>query len=139
MALTEKEKREFGERFCQALEHAGLITLNHKELGKKLGDVSDATVSNWKNGIKLPSMAHGIIIAKVTKVALEWLMTGRGKMLEGRRATPEAEALLLLYEQSAPDVQAQILLTAAHQAWLLGDHEKAQELQEMAESMRKKD
>ena len=139
MAVTEKEKRGFAERFCLAVEHAKLSSLINKELGKKLGDVSDATISNWKNGIKLPSMAHGIIIAKVTKVSLEWLMTGRGKMLEGRRSTPEAEALLLVYENSTSEVQAQILLTAAHQAWLLGDHEKAQELQEMAERMRSKD
>lgn len=136
MAQSEKEKKEFSQRFNTAVEHAGLAGLTNEELGTKLGKVSGPAVSYWSRGKKVPSIVNGIIIAKGLGVSLEWLMTGRGKMLEGRRTTPEAEALLLIYEGSSNEAQVQMLLAAAHQAWVSGDHEQAEQLREMAEKLK---
>lgn len=136
MAVTKKEKLAFSQRLKQALADKGYDGLSQKEIGAKFGGVSGPTVSYWLSADKMPSVAHGIVIAKALGVAFEWLMTGRGDKLIGRRPTPEAEAMLLVFEGLNHNDQAQMLMNAAAQAWAKGDEDQAKMLREMAENIK---
>lgn len=137
ISATEEEKRLFGQRLEEALADAGMSHEINDKLGKLFGGVSGTTVHYWRHGKKICNIPNGIIIAKTLRISFEWLMTGRGDKLQGRRTTPEAEAVLLVFESADPAEQAQMLLNAAAQAWAKGDEDRSIELREMAEGIRK--
>lgn len=83
-AVMHSPDTQFGQRFQQACRDAGLPK-SQNDLGKVLG-VSGATISNYRNGEKLPSMPRAIEIATKTGVCVEWLLTGRGPK------TPQSDA-----------------------------------------------
>lgn len=73
-------KHDFSLRFQRAAkEHWNTDKPNQKEMGKLLG-VSQATVSDWWNGAKMPGLEKLIEICLILDVCLEWLGTGRGPM-----------------------------------------------------------
>lgn len=77
---------DFGERFKALLEEAGYSKTKHKNLTvalTKLFDVAPSTISDWKNGRKLPSMDRAIMIAIKLNVCVEYLLTGRGEKRPG--------------------------------------------------------
>lgn len=69
---------EFAERFKQLISESPYSDKNQKEIGAWLG-VSQALVSEWRSGYKLPSTKTAIKIAGKLKCEVEWLLTGRGE------------------------------------------------------------
>lgn len=68
---------EFGRRFKMAHLQSNLRDLNQGELGKHFG-VSQQTVSNWANGIRIPQPVQCREICEAFGVNVEWIYTGRG-------------------------------------------------------------
>ena len=73
---------KFSQRIRRARRSA---KLSQEALGKQLG-VQRSAVSNWESASKVqPTITNLIAIAVATNTSLEWLATGRGSMLLGRR------------------------------------------------------
>lgn len=71
-------KEEFAGRLrlaCQ--DHWKCPKPNQKEMAAAF-NVSQATVSDWMNAIKMPGLEKLIEISLTLNVCLEWLGTGRG-------------------------------------------------------------
>lgn len=92
---------DFGKRFSRALNESGLSGLSYKELAKKF-KVTAPSIGNWINGDKLPSMDSAITIAVVTGVSVDWLMTGRGSIVQGAELSTNTLDISTL----PPDAQA---------------------------------
>lgn len=73
--------QDFALRFRAACRAIKIDDLSQNEVGKRLG-VSGPMVSNYRNGRKLPAMDTACSICKKTGVSLEWLMLGRGEMIQ---------------------------------------------------------
>lgn len=80
----ERIKKEFGKRFSSAVrlkyEKESL-----RQIAPLLG-VSPAFVGDMMNGLKMPSSDTGVNLAEKLGVTFEWLMTGRGPMIQGKVA-----------------------------------------------------
>jgi transcriptional regulator with XRE-family HTH domain len=73
-------KQEFSKRLLSACKnHWNTDKPKQTDMAKAFG-VSQATVSEWMNGIKMPGLEKLIEICFVLNVCLEWLGTGRGPM-----------------------------------------------------------
>ena len=71
---------EFGVRVQVARQNSDL---SQSELAQKLG-VSRGAVANWESGNEMyPTVSRLIMIAEITQVSVDWLVTGRGPMLPG--------------------------------------------------------
>lgn len=68
---------EFAERFESLLKERGWHRLTDKELALKFGK-SNTAIWNWRNAVKLPSLATAINLAIHFDVCVDWLLTGRG-------------------------------------------------------------
>ena len=92
---------DFGQRFRLACESARpRLPEAPKELCLKFG-VNPTTIGNWQHGDKLPSTENAILIAMVTKVSFDWLMTGRGEMKPGAVASGTLDISHLSRESQA--------------------------------------
>ena len=67
---------EYAARFKRAWKESGTSTKTQKELAKLLG-YSQATISEWINGEKLPSMDTALKISEKLHCCVVWLLTGR--------------------------------------------------------------
>lgn len=76
-----------GLRFRLAHSQSKLAHLNQAELGKYF-HVSQQTISNWMNGIRIPPPVQCREICDAFGVNTEWLYTGRGEQ------HPSADAML---------------------------------------------
>lgn len=87
---------EFAERFNRLLSQCRDKPKTQKELGAWFG-VSQPTVSEWKNGIKLPAMETAMVIAVRLGCCVEYLLTGRGPIKPGMSADQisERQAIVL--------------------------------------------
>lgn len=77
---------DIGNRLNEALEEAGYTKDKYKNLTETLAnkfDVKHATISDWRNGKKCPTMRNAIDIAKKLDICVEWLLTGRGHKRPG--------------------------------------------------------
>ncbi len=93
------------ERIRRARRRAGL---SQTELAALL-DVRRSAVSNWESTTEtLPSMQNLLSIAKVCRVSLEWLGTGRGGILPG----PDVLADVPTADAELVDVEEERLLLA---------------------------
>lgn len=79
-----KVKKEFGERFSAAVKRK-FADKSLRALAPILG-VSPAFVGDMMNGVKMPSSDTGVNLAEKLGVTFEWLMTGKGPMIQGRVA-----------------------------------------------------
>lgn len=71
-------KRDFSLRFQRAAkEYWNTDKPKQSDMAKAFG-VSQATVSDWWNGVKVPGLEKLIEICLRLDVCLEWLGTGRG-------------------------------------------------------------
>ncbi len=67
-----------GLRFRLAHSQSKLAHLNQAELGKYF-HVSQQTISNWMNGVRIPMPVQCREICEAFGVNVEWLYTGRGE------------------------------------------------------------
>jgi transcriptional regulator with XRE-family HTH domain len=74
---------EYAARFKRAWKESGAPPKNQKELAMRLG-CSQATVSDWVNGEKLPSMDTALDIAKKLNCCVVWLLTGKDLSLQSK-------------------------------------------------------
>jgi len=69
---------EYAARFKKSWKESTTPVKTQKELARLLG-VAQATVSDWINGEKLPSMDTAIKISNKLGCSTEWLLTGKGQ------------------------------------------------------------
>ena len=74
---------EYAARFKRAWKESDAPPKNQKELAMRLG-CSQATVSDWVNGEKLPSMDTALDIAEKLNCCVVWLLTGKKASLQGK-------------------------------------------------------
>ena len=74
---------EFAARFIRAWQGMDSPAKYQKALAKKLY-VSESIVSDWKNGIKLPSTDTAIALANYFQCNIEWLLIGNGAIYPGQ-------------------------------------------------------
>jgi transcriptional regulator with XRE-family HTH domain len=82
--------QDFADRFNSALPDAGLSKAQHRNLTEvltKTFGVSKSTISDWRNGKKVPSMDSAIAISLRLNVCVEYLLTGRGPKRPGESET----------------------------------------------------
>lgn len=73
-------KQDFAQRFQRsAKEFWNSDKPNQKEMAKFF-EVSQATISDWWNGAKVPGLEKLVEICLKMDLSLEWLGTGRGAM-----------------------------------------------------------
>jgi len=77
---------EYAARFKRAWKESDAPAKSQKELAKLL-DCSQATVSDWINGEKLPSMDTALAISKKLNCCVEWLLTGNGPKYPGEESS----------------------------------------------------
>lgn len=64
-----------GIRIRQKREEIGL---SQEELGKKLGKLTHASISNWESNKSVPAAKNLIELAKIFNCSIEWLLSGKG-------------------------------------------------------------
>ena len=74
---------EYAARFKRAWKESDSPAKNQKELAKRLG-CSQATISDWVNGEKLPSMDTALDIAEKLNCCVVWLLTGKKVSLQNK-------------------------------------------------------
>ena len=74
---------EYAARFKLAWKESDAPAKNQKELAIRLG-CSQATVSDWVNGEKLPSMDTALDIAEKLNCCVVWLLTGKNLSLQSK-------------------------------------------------------
>ncbi len=84
-------KREFSLRLREALVETWPGERMQAIWAKSLG-VSPATLSEWLNGLKMPSTEKLIEVCLVLNVGVEWLATGKGEKIP--RASQKKEPKL---------------------------------------------
>ena len=93
---------EYAARFKRSWKESKTPVKTQKELAKLLG-VAQATVSDWINGEKLPSMDTAIEISKKLDCCVVWLLTGNGlKRLDDKQ---QPSPLLDKFNQLCPEQQ----------------------------------
>jgi transcriptional regulator with XRE-family HTH domain len=106
---------EFAARFKRAWKELKAPIKTQKELAKLLG-VAQATVSDWINGEKLPSMDTALEISEKLDCSVLWLLTGKTETtnieltnsgyLEQANLTPEqlqaVKLIIAQFEQTNP-------------------------------------
>ena len=107
---------EYAARFKRAWKELKAPIKTQKELAKVLG-VAQATVSDWINGEKLPSMDTALEISEKLDCSVLWLLTGKTETanteptnhtgyLESANLTPEQllliKGMIAQFEQTNP-------------------------------------
>jgi len=107
---------EYAARFKRAWKELKAPIKTQKELAKVLG-VAQATVSDWINGEKLPSMDTALEISEKLGCSVLWLLTGKTETtnielinhngyLEQANLTPEQllliKGMIAQFEQTNP-------------------------------------
>ena len=84
----------YAARFKRAWKESKCPAKTQKDLAKSLG-VAQATVSDWINGEKLPSMDTALDISEKLECCVVWLLTGRGSKEVNKESTDPFYALYL--------------------------------------------
>jgi len=113
---TSMKYPEYAARFKRAWKDLKAPIKTQKELAKVLG-VAQATVSDWINGEKLPSMDTALEISEKLDCSVLWLLTGKTETankeqpshngyLESANLTPEqlqaVKLIIAQFEQTNP-------------------------------------
>jgi len=117
---------EYATRFKRAWKEFKSPIKTQKELAIKLG-VAQATVSDWINGEKLPSMDTALDISEKLDCCVVWLLTGKGQkspndppdlrnVIDVTHLSPDqiqaVKLIIAQFEQTNPPKYEQKLLTA---------------------------
>ena len=117
---------EYASRFKKAWKELKAPIKTQKDLANKLG-VAQATVSDWINGEKLPSMDTALEISEKLDCCVVWLLTGKGQksqnglpylrdVIDVTHLTPEQltliKGMIAQFEQTNPPKLEQKALTA---------------------------
>lgn len=95
---------EYAARFKRAWKESKTPVKTQKELAKLLG-VAQATVSDWINGEKLPSMDTALELSKKLDCCVVWLLTGNmSKHADANQSPP----ILDKFNQLCPDQQREV-------------------------------
>jgi transcriptional regulator with XRE-family HTH domain len=77
LVMSKKPDKAFGDRFSRLIDESKLAAMNGDQLSRRF-KVSAPMISNYRHGIKIPSMPTAIRIARELDVCVEYLLTGRG-------------------------------------------------------------
>ena len=95
-AMSKKGQDNSNTRIYSALWErivAALDTGSTGEIAAKVG-VAASSVSEWKNGRRLPPLDHLMTIAEISGVTVDWLLTGRDRHSGGKAGGEEGGGLV---------------------------------------------
>lgn len=108
-------RKIFGRNFRRALAPTEYAKYTNDALGTVFA-VSGATISNWRNGIKLPDIDHAVDIALKFNVCVEWLLTGRGPRAPKPAYDSRLEDVIALWPKLSASDQDTLRVLAEHKA-----------------------
>lgn len=108
-------KQTFGQNFKRALAASEYAHYTNKALGAVFV-VSTATISYWRNGVKLPDIDHAVEIARKLDVCVEWLLTGRGPRAPKADYDSRLRDIVALWPKLSESDQETLRVLAEHKA-----------------------